>query len=155
MKYKESFDTIAAAINVLSSNELLNKDIIRKVKGKFIVHNKFVITKTNNEWIVTNTDDTVLETFILSATSISWCLALLNNRIDEANVMLALDKRLSRKQNDVEISSVLLQNANLEADRRDITLSRISEYIQDCRVLKADINTYSYKIAKPYKYIQN
>jgi len=133
------FNKIRSKIKTLSNDRILNENIIRKVKGSFLLYNVYKITNFNGEWEVIK-HNSFIHRFTSSSNATSWCIADYRNKYIDAHNLIIIDHRLLTKKIEIKRRTRLLASDCLSVDARDISLARITEDLHTCRNIQVEIN---------------
>ena len=134
-----TYNKIKNKIRKFSNDPSINKNIIRKIKGSYYLYNTYKITNNNGIWEVLR-NNYFVHGFESSATATTWCIADKMKQYMDAHNLIIIDQKLQRMKNDVQHRTKLINQSNLDDDRKNIAIARLTQDLHTCKCLKNEID---------------
>lgn len=138
---EKKLDRLAKAMLNNGLKQLQDIAIYQEADGTYNLFNQYIITKKNNNYIVTMSTSFTTNTFSILKNAVTWCTLDKRDRVFDANRMIQLDRKLASTDAAIEIHSNLLKKAK-DPDTKLIYLAKLSEEKAEKRTILEEIDGF-------------
>ena len=139
MNYKRSGDTLRRIADKVLTQDDLAKQIIIQKGNTYQAFDQYLIEETDSGWHVISDNLPAPLLFNTSKVALAWCIAYKVNKSELASNLLWLDNLVAAKQNDIDVLTHILDNAE-KLDNRAILIARLMEDINSRQVYKKQLS---------------